>query len=74
MITHAVINSCERARADVHTDALIHTSAALKQRPPCLTTTSPGQTQKGGGGGGGEWKKGLKGTRRGGDARYEVNG
>ena len=50
--THArtQISTVASAHIDVHTDALIHTRAALRQRPPCLTTTTDLVKQREGGG------------------------
>lgn len=50
-VTHTDINSCKRTHRHAH----IHTSA-VRQSPPCLTTTE---------GGGGSWaEEELKGTER----------
>ena len=43
---HMQISTVSSTHIDVHADACIHTSAALRQRLPCLTTTSDLVKQK----------------------------
>lgn len=38
--THTQISTVASAHTDLHTDAFIHTRVALRQRTPCLTTTT----------------------------------
>lgn len=59
--THTQISTVASAHTDLHTDAFIHTRVALRQRTPCLTTTTDlvkqweeGKAGDGGDGGDGE--------------------
>lgn len=38
--THTQISTVASAHTDLNTDAFIHTRVALRQRTPCLTTTT----------------------------------
>lgn len=59
---------------DVHTDMFIHTRAVLRQRPPCLTTTTDLVKQRKEEGEGNRGSKGSRGALRGRDVHYKANG
>lgn len=49
-VTHTQISTVASTHMDLHTDAFIHTRVALRQRTPCLTTTTDLVKQWGGAG------------------------